>query len=71
MFFLTYHDKRVYIFFLTDYNATSPGFEAVYTGPDSEFFLENLLPGTTYKLRVACISAAGHSPVSTDLKNYM
>ncbi|XP_035205961.1 fibronectin type-III domain-containing protein 3A-like isoform X2 [Stegodyphus dumicola] len=40
------------------------GFEAVYTGSDTEFFLENLLPGTTYKVRVACISAAGHSPYS-------
>ncbi|XP_054719651.1 fibronectin type-III domain-containing protein 3A-like isoform X2 [Uloborus diversus] len=40
------------------------GFEAVYTGPDTEYFLENLLPGTTYKVRVACISSAGHSPYS-------
>lgn len=40
------------------------GFDAVYTGPETEFFLENLLPGTMYKLRVACISSAGHSPYS-------
>lgn len=40
------------------------GFEAVYTGPDTEFFLDNLLPGTLYKLRVACITSAGHSPYS-------
>ncbi|XP_042900745.1 fibronectin type-III domain-containing protein 3A isoform X2 [Parasteatoda tepidariorum] len=40
------------------------GFDAVYTGPDPEFFLENLLPGTTYKVRVACITSAGHSPYS-------
>lgn len=40
------------------------GFESVYTGADNEFFLENLLPGTTYKLRVACITSAGHSPYS-------
>ncbi|GFY48448.1 fibronectin type III domain-containing protein 3B [Trichonephila inaurata madagascariensis] len=44
------------------------GFESVYTGADNEFFLENLLPGTTYKLRVACITAAGHSPYS-DVNN--
>ncbi|KAK7863661.1 hypothetical protein R5R35_006188 [Gryllus longicercus] len=36
-------------------------FEEVYRGPDTEYICDRLMPGTTYDLRVSCISAGGHS----------
>ncbi|XP_023720890.1 fibronectin type-III domain-containing protein 3A isoform X3 [Cryptotermes secundus] len=40
------------------------GFETVYTGPETEFICDHLTPGTTYQLRVSCISAGGRSNCS-------
>jgi hypothetical protein len=40
------------------------GFETVYTGPEMEFVCDHLTPGTTYQLRVSCISAGGRSNCS-------
>ena len=40
------------------------GFETVYTGSETEFVCDRLTPGTTYQLRVSCISAGGRSSCS-------
>nr|CAD7591808.1 unnamed protein product [Timema genevievae] len=40
------------------------GYEPVYMGPDTECQCDRLTPGTTYQLRVSCISAGGRSESS-------
>ncbi|XP_021928755.1 fibronectin type-III domain-containing protein 3A isoform X2 [Zootermopsis nevadensis] len=40
------------------------GFETAYTGSETEFICDRLTPGTTYQLRVSCISAGGRSKCS-------
>ncbi|XP_067007900.1 fibronectin type-III domain-containing protein 3A isoform X2 [Anabrus simplex] len=40
------------------------GFETIYTGPDTECVCDRLVPGTTYQVRVSCISAGGRSDCS-------
>ncbi|PSN41619.1 hypothetical protein C0J52_17774, partial [Blattella germanica] len=40
------------------------GFETVYTGSETECICDRLTPGTTYVLRVSCISAGGRSNYS-------
>lgn len=40
------------------------GYEIIYTGKETEAVCDNLTPGTTYQLRVSCISAGGHSNYS-------
>lgn len=44
------------------------GFEKKFSGLQTEYTLENLQPGTTYSLRVACQNARGQSEYS-ELKN--
>lgn len=40
------------------------GYETVYCGSDTEAVCDKLTPGTTYQLRVSCISAGGRSNYS-------
>ncbi|XP_064639547.1 fibronectin type-III domain-containing protein 3A-like isoform X2 [Lineus longissimus] len=37
------------------------GFDIVYEGAEREFICDRLKPGHTYRLRVSCVSAGGHS----------
>ncbi|KAJ8868006.1 hypothetical protein PR048_031815 [Dryococelus australis] len=53
-------DIAAYILELND----SSGFESVYMGPETEFVCDRLIPGTTYQLRVACMSVGGRSDYS-------
>lgn len=40
------------------------GYEIIYSGKETEAVCDNLTPGTTYQLRVSCLSAGGHSNYS-------
>lgn len=40
------------------------GYETVYCGTETEAVCDNLTPGTTYQLRVSCVSAGGQSNYS-------
>ncbi|KRT80542.1 Fibronectin domain-containing protein [Oryctes borbonicus] len=40
------------------------GYETVYTGTETEAVCDKLTPGTTYQLRVSCVSAGGRSNYS-------
>ena len=37
------------------------GFHVIYTGLDTEYLLEQLIPGHLYSLRLSCSSIGGHS----------
>ena len=39
------------------------GFELIYEGEEQEFLCDHLMPGQTYRLRVACCSKGGRSEV--------
>ncbi|CAF1539479.1 unnamed protein product [Adineta ricciae] len=39
----------------------SKGFHVIYTGLDTEYLLEQLIPGHLYSLRLSCSSIGGHS----------
>lgn len=40
------------------------GFHVIYNGLDTEYLLEQLIPGHSYSLRLSCSSAGGHSDPS-------
>lgn len=44
--------------------SSGSGYETVYTGPETEAVCDKLAPGTTYQLRLSCISAGGRSNYS-------
>jgi hypothetical protein len=40
------------------------GFHVIYNGLDTEYLLEQLIPGHLYSLRLSCSSIGGHSDPS-------